>query len=273
MESLEKLETELKLRGFSKETVKAYMFHNRKFLNFANKTPDSVGEEDVKSYVGGLMNKGTAPSSIVLSRAALKFFYGDVLGRNIITFKAPKMNKKLPVVLSRDEVKRLIAAAPTDKSALIIKLLYSSGLRVSECVNLKVNDIELNEKIGWVRNGKGAKDRLFILSASLADELKRYISKSGIKETLFINQKMLPLSPRNVQKIIERTAKKAEIQKNVTPHTLRHSFATHLLEGGTDIRKIQELLGHSNLQTTQIYTKVSAEELKKVKSPLDELFK
>ncbi len=268
---LEQLRTELRLRGFSKETVKAYLFHNTKFIGFADKSPELVSEEDVKSYVAHLMDKGAAPSSIVLARAAIRFFYEEVLGRKIVTVKAPKLAKKLPVVLSKEEVRRLISAAPTEKSSLIIKLLYSSGLRLSECINLKACDIELDERVGWVRKGKGSKDRLFILSASLTHDLAGYIAKKGIKSNIFINSRGMPLSSRNIQKLVSHASKKADIPKNVTPHTLRHSFATHLLESGTDIRKIQELLGHSNLQTTQIYTKVSTEELKKVKSPLDSL--
>jgi integrase/recombinase XerD len=268
---LKRLETELKLRGFSRETVKAYLFHNRKFLHFVNKSPEGVEEEDVKGFIGHLMEKKAAPSSIILARAALRFFYEEVLGKNVMTVKAPKMSKKLPVVLSKGEVKQLINAAATEKSKLLIKLLYSSGLRLSECINLRVNDLELNEKVGWVRKGKGSKDRLFILSSSLAEELRDYVVKNELKSYLFTNKKDQNLSSRNIQKIIARSAKKAGISKSISPHTLRHSFATHLLESGTDIRKIQELLGHSNLQTTQIYTKVSTEELKKVKSPLDEL--
>jgi len=268
---LKHLEAELKLRGFSPQTVKAYMFHNQKFLDFVKKRPEEVSEGDVKDYVALLVSKNAAPSSIILARAAVKFFYEDVLKSIVISVKSPKMQKNLPVVLSKAEVKRLIDAAGTKRSQLLIKLLYSSGLRLSESISLKISDLEPDEGVGWVRKGKGSKDRLFILSSALAREITDYCGSRDVGSCLFLNRRNEPLSARYVQKIVAAAAKKAGIIKHVSPHTLRHSFATHLLESGTDIRKIQELLGHSNLQTTQIYTKVSAEELKKIKSPLDAL--
>ncbi|MFT4311264.1 MAG: tyrosine-type recombinase/integrase, partial [Candidatus Woesearchaeota archaeon] len=158
-------------------------------------------------------------------------------------------------------------ACVTKKSKLIIKMLYSSGLRVSELVNLKWNDIEFDQNSGWVRSGKGSKDRLIIFSENLLEELKSFRNSS---EYVFEGRNG-PLTTKNIQNIVRTTAKRAKINKKVTPHTLRHSFATHLLENGTDIRIIQDLLGHSNLQTTQIYTHISSEQKKKIKNPLDNL--
>ena len=155
--------------------------------------------------------------------------------------------------------------------ATLSRSLRSSGLRLSEALNLKVSDLELEENIGWVRQGKGGKDRMFILSEALTKELKKYIAKQKVKGYLFPNRLGKQLTPNNIQKIVSRAAKVAKINKKVSPHTLRHSFATHLLESGVGIRQIQELLGHANLQTTQIYTKVSTEELKKIQSPLDSI--
>jgi len=264
---LKNLESELKLRGFSPRTIKAYLYHNSKFLEYTKKQPQEIDQVDIKAYLADQIDK-TSIATVSLIKSALKFFYDDVMGKGIVDFKTPKAEKKLPVVLSKDEVKALIQAAPTRKSKLIIKMLYSSGLRLSECLNLKIDDLELEEKIGWVRKGKGGKDRLFILSENLVKDFRKYLKKHQ-GPYLFSNGK--PLTPRNVQKIIKRAAQIAEIKKPVSPHKLRHSFATHLLESGTDVRVIQELLGHSNLQTTQIYTKVSMEKIKKVKSPLDNL--
>ncbi|MBN2454399.1 tyrosine-type recombinase/integrase [Candidatus Woesearchaeota archaeon] len=264
---LKKLETELKLRGFSGNTLTSYLRYNRMLLDFAKKQPEEITEDDVKQYLAAMMEQKKSGKTVALARAALKFFYEGIMGKSIVNVKTPKTEKKLPVVLSREEVKRLIDAAPTKKSRLMIMLLYSSGLRLSECVNLKVNDIHTDEKIGWVRKGKGSKDRLFILSEALSKELSGFAKGS---EYIFAGRNGR-MSPRNVQKVVVTAAKRANLGKKISPHTLRHSFATHLLESGTDIRKIQELLGHSNLQTTQIYTRVSAEELKKVKSPLDSL--
>lgn len=269
---LEKLDTELKLRGFSDQTVRTYIFHNNRFLEFIRKDVEDVDEDDIKQYLGKLIAEKKSPSSVALAKSALKFYYGDVLSKDIVNFKTPKPDKKLPSILSKDEVKRLLEVTKNFKHKLIIELLYSSGLRLSECINLKINDLEFDERIGWVRKGKGRKDRLFILSERLVEHIKKYIKKRKTEsEYLFTGYKGR-MSPRNVQKIIGMATKNAGITKKVSPHTLRHCFATHLLEAGVDIRKIQELLGHANLQTTQIYTKVSKEELKKVKSPLDTLF-
>jgi integrase/recombinase XerD len=265
---LDNLDTELKLRGFSPQTIKTYRFHNEKFLDHVNKQEDQIGEADIKAYLANLISDQQAASStIALAKAALKFYYDDVLKKNIVNIKTPKIAKKLPVVLNKEEVKNLIGAAKTKKSELLIKMLYASGLRVSELVNMKKGDLELAQKTGWVRKGKGAKDRMIILSENLVEEFQKYLPVIT-SEFVFVGRKG-PLSVRNVQKIISKTAKRAGITKKVTPHTLRHSFATHLLEDGTDIRVIQELLGHSNLQTTQIYTQISSEQKKKVKSPLD----
>jgi integrase/recombinase XerD len=270
---LDELRTELELRGFSEETIKSYLKHNQDFLKYTNKKEEDMTERDVKLYLSHMIaKKKLAASSVALAKAALKFYYDGILKKNIANIKTPKIAKKLPVVLSKDEIRSLIDNTKSTKSKLMIKMLYSSGLRLSECLHLKVNDLEFKEKIGWVRKGKGKKDRLIILSDILIAELEAFLKQKKEKNPLvFTNRMGMALSPRNVQKIIKNSARKAGINKRVTPHSLRHSFATHLLEAGVDIRKIQELLGHANLQTTQIYTKVSTEELKKVKSPLDSL--
>ena len=266
---LESLSTELKLRNYSEKTVKAYLDHNRKFLEFCGKDDKSISEQDIKAFLAYLISdKKVSPSTVALVKAALKFKYDEMEKRGIVSFKTPKIRRHLPTVLTKSEVKALLNSTKNAKSRLILTLLYSSGLRLSEVTKMRQNDLELSEKIGWVRQGKGGKDRLIILSQAFIDDSRRYMKHHNSKY-LFENHKGSMLSGRNIQKIVERTAKKAGIRKRVTPHTLRHSFATHLLEAGVDIRKIQELLGHANLQTTQIYTKVSTEELKKVKSPMD----
>ena len=269
--ALEQLDIELKLRGFSERTVKSYLFYNNKFLEFINKPAEAISEEDIKAYLADLIgDKRKNAATVTLVRAALKFYYDGILKKNIVTLKTPKIQKKLPTVLTREEVKRLIDAAPTQKSRLILMMLYSSGIRVSECCNLKMTDLELGQKMGWVRDGKGGKDRLFILSDGIIEALAAFTTGRSTVH-IFANKSGKSLTPRNIQKIVATAARRAGISKAVSPHTLRHSFATHLLDSGENIRKIQELLGHSNLQTTQIYTKVSTEELRKVKSPLDSL--
>ena len=270
---MKQLETELKLRGFSDRTIKTYIYQNLKFIEFNRKDAQDVTQQDIKEYLAHLMSeRKLANTSVALAKASLKFYYDEILKRNIVDFKTPKLQRKLPEILTKEEMKRLLDATTHVKSKIIIKLLYSSGIRLSECLNLRVEDLELGNKMGWVRGGKGGKDRMFILSQNVTDELLNYFDKQNIRSGLiFSGKKGETLTPRNIQKIVKNAAKRAGIHKNITPHKLRHSFATHLLEAGTDVRIIQELLGHSNLQTTQIYTKVSQEQMKKVRSPLDEL--
>ena len=264
MEELADLRNELKLRGCSEKTIKAYLFFNEKFLTFINKNSFYVDESDIKSYLASMIGK-YENSSINLAYSALKFYYETMLKKSMKEIKIPKREKKMPSVLTRDEIKRLIEAARNRKSRIIIKLLYSTGLRVSELINLEKKDLEVSEKIGWVRKGKGAKDRIFILPESMSEEIGEILKKEPE------NKRVFPVTVRAIQKAVKNAARRSGIQKKISPHTLRHSYATHLLESGVDIRKIQELLGHSNLQTTQIYTHVSTEELKKIKSPLDNL--
>ena len=267
-EHIEKLRTELKLKGSSDMTIKNYIWFVEKFLKSTNKTIQELTEEDIKKYLVSLIDNKSR-STVSLAASSLKYFFSEILKKPVSSVKLPKKEKTLPQVLSKNEVKKMIEMAETRKSRIIVKLLYSSGVRVSELVNLKIKDINLDEKIAWVRKGKGKKDRFFVLSEKLIPELEDYLRKK--QDYTYILSKEKPITPRNIQKIIKKLAKKTGIQKKVTPHTLRHSYATHLLESGTDIRKIQVLLGHENLSTTQIYTHVSSEELKKIKNPLDEL--
>lgn len=272
MEELKKLESEIKLRGFSKKTLDAYMHHNEKFLAFVKKQPFEATEDDVKAFIGHLMSeKEHKPASVNLALSALKFFFTEVLKRDLFAnIKPPKGEKKLPTVLNKDEIKAMLEAAKNPKHKLLIEFLYGSGLRVSECVNIKLVDLDLNQGLGTVRLGKGRKDRQFILSTTLSEHIKQYLETKPASEFLFGNNGKA-ISVRQAQKIVKKASKEAGLSKRVFCHALRSSFATHLLESGTDIRMIQELLGHSNLTTTQRYTKVSTEQLKKIKSPLDSL--
>ena len=264
---MDDLINELKLRGYSKSTIHAYLKFNIDFLKHQNLQKDEVTLQNLKNYLAYLVSeKELAPRSVNLAKSALLFYYNDVLAKGFGNIKTPKISSYLPTVLTKEEVKLLIEHAKTLKTELIIKMLYSSGIRVSELVNLKWTNIN-SDNTGWVRGGKGQKDRMIIISNSLVEELKSLKQDS---EYVFRGRNGA-LSTKNIQKLIRTTAKTAGIQKRVTPHTLRHSFATHLLDSGQDIRMIQELLGHSNLQTTQIYTHVSSESKKRVKSPLDNL--
>ena len=270
---LDKLETELKIRGFSKRTVDTYLFHNRKFLEFVKKEPQDVIEDDAKKYIAHLMSdRKYKPGSVNLALSSVKFFYREILqNRAFNAVKAPKSEKKLPTVLTKEEIKKMLNAVENPKHKLLIEFMYSSGLRVSECVSLKINDLDLMEKMGKIIHGKGNKERYIILSDNLIRHLDKYMDNRKDNNPYIFSIRDRHITARQAQKVVSESAKRAGIKKRVFCHALRSSFATHLLEAGTDIRIIQELLGHSNLSTTQIYTKVSTQQLKKVKSPLDSL--
>jgi integrase/recombinase XerD len=273
-EFLKKLEIELKISKNSDYTLRNYVDFNRKFLEFTNKNPERINEDDVKTYIARNLSESSS-SSIIVFLSALKYSFLNILKKDITTgIKRPKREKRLPTVLTKDEVKKLFEALSTKKSKLMISLMYACGFRVSELINLKIKDLNFEEKTGNVRQGKGKKDRVFNIPEFLLNDLKKQVEgQREIKRDYLFTGRKGKLSTRNLQKIIQKAAKKMGINKDVHCHTLRHSFATHLLENGTDIRKIQELLGHADLSTTQIYTHISTEELKKIKSPIDELMK
>jgi integrase/recombinase XerD len=266
---LDKTTLELKLRAVSDRTISSYLFFIKPFLESIN-DPSDVPLYNVKLYLAQLIKKYSNKSRC-LAVSSLRFFFKRVVDRPDIFVKleVPKREKKLPIVLSTDEVKRLIDAVQHKKSKLIVRMLYSSGLRVSELVNLTPKDLDFEQNIGWVRKGKGSKDRLFKIAESISKQLQKHLEKNP--ENHFVFSENEPMSPRNVQLIIQAAAKNAGINKRVTPHTLRHSFATALLDAGENLLIIQQLLGHENLETTKIYTHISQDQLKNVKSPLDRL--
>ena len=264
---------ELTIAGYSKRTIKMYTFYTEKFLKARGKPLKEISRADIVSFLAKEKEAGVTNSTVALIHAALKYFFHNIHKTLLLEdIKSPKRAKKLPIVLTRQEIKGLIKAAKPKRNRLIVEFLYSSGCRVSECTKLKGVDIDLGDRIGPVRGGKGNKDRLIILSKEWVKYLKKYLKGKKVKsEFVFSKKNGKQLSSDTIQRIVRNAAEKAGIHKHVTPHTLRHSFATHLLEAGENIRKIQELLGHENLTTTQIYTSVSTEQLKKVQSPLDNL--
>jgi len=271
---LKKLEVELKLRGFTEATYIAYISQNKRFLEYIKKQPEQINQDDIKSYLAHLMSeKKQKPASVNLTLSALRFFYEQILKKKelFIDIKSPKSEKKLPTVLTKDEIKKLLAAIKNSKHQLLVEMLYSSGLRVSEAVKIKIDDLNFDEKMGRVIAGKGKKDRHIILSENLIKKLKIYLEERKEDSEYLFPTNNEHISIRMAQKIVHQAAKNAGIKKRVFCHALRSSFATHLLEAGTDIRIIQVLLGHSSISTTEKYVKVSNEQLKKVKSPLDTL--
>jgi len=273
-EFLKKLEIELKISKNSKYTLRNYVDCNRKFLEYLKKSPEDITEDDVKVYLVEKLSKASS-STLIIFLSALRYSFSNILKRDITRgIKRPKKEKKIPSVLTKEEVKKLINSIVAKKSKLMVSFMYACGFRVSELVNLKIKDLNFEEKIGSVLQGKGKKDRIFNIPEFLIEDLKNQVQnqeKEG-KEYLFSGPKE-NLSERNLQKIISLASKRAGINKEVHCHTLRHSFATHLLENGTDIRMIQELLGHSSISTTELYTHISREEFKKIKSPINEVMK
>lgn len=271
-EFFKKIEIELKISKNSPYTIRNYISANKNLLKFANKKPEEIEEDDVKYYVSENLSE-KASSSIILFLAAIKFAYLNILKKDVtLAIKRPKREKKTPIVLTKEEIKKLFNALESKKSKLMVSLMYATGMRVSELVNLKISNFNFDEQIGYVRQGKGRKDRSFNIPFSLVKLLKKQVKnqKQKSQEYLFSGPNG-KLSERNLQKIVKRASQKAGMKKSIHCHTLRHSFATHLLENGVDIRKIQVLLGHASLSTTELYTHVSTEELKKIKSPIDGL--
>lgn len=275
MESLEKVGIELRIRGCSKNTVKTYIQSIRSFLYFCSKPPEKIEKEDIQKYLAYLFyDKDLSSNSVNLILSSLHFYFSKIYDRpGLITgIERPKRRRKIPEVLTKAEIKTLLASITNLKHKLLVLLMVSSGLRVSECLSLRIDSINKEEKVLTVHEGKGGKDRITILSASCVKLLEDYLQKR-MKESIYLFTKKdgKPITSRTVQWIVKKAAKKAGIKKRVYPHMFRHSFATHLLNEGVDIRFIQELLGHSDISTTQIYTKVSTEQLRRIKNPFDTL--
>ena len=267
--TFDKLIRELRFRNYSKKTIKSYLRYNRELLYFCNKDPREISTEDVKNYLNFLANDHSA-STVSVAYNALQFYYREIWKRSFfINIKHPKKSKYLPVVLSKQEINRIIELTVNPKHSCIISLLYGTGVRVGEIVRIRMRDIDFDRNLLRVFQGKGKKDRMVLLPRKLEQILKKQNDLKLPDHFLFTNGRGFHLTEASIQKIVKQAVIRAKIIKNVSPHTLRHSFATHLLESGTDIRYIQELLGHASLKTTQIYTKVTTNNLKMLVSPLD----
>jgi site-specific recombinase XerD len=271
----ERLEEELRLRGYSEVTNQIYVRAVRKFVEFHGRSPRRLGAEEIRAYlVHVTTEKQWSCSGIHQAICALKFFYTQVLDRpwEISKVHYPKRKKKLPVFLTEQEVVRLLSATTNLKHKALLMTLYSAGLRLSEALALQPTDIDSSAMTIHVRAGKGGKERYTVLSARLLETLRCYFRRYRPQRWLFCGESQgEPMSPRTAQRIVGRTAQQAGLLKQVTPHALRHSFATHLLEHGTSLVYIQALLGHRNFKSTVIYTHVNQEALSKVPSPLDSL--
>ena len=271
----EQMKMDLKLKGYSPKTQAAYLGYMKNFVQYFGRSPAKMGEKEIREYLYHLVTeRDLGDSSINSAYSALKFFYKTTLGRDWNVAKIPrrKPEKRLPVVLDGSEIKQLLAVTANLKHRALLMTTYSAGLRVSETAHLKVSDVDSKRMQLRVAQGKGKKDRYALLSSVTLNLLRDYWRQYRPFSWLFPGGSPdRPISTRSIQKIFEKAKRKAGIKKPATVHTLRHSFATHLLEAGTDIYRVQKLMGHTSPKTTAIYIHLRRQDLLKVVSPLDSL--
>ncbi len=262
------------VRNFSDKTRHDYIRQVKSFASFLGRSPDTASADDLRRFQLHQRQNGVQPSSMNSAVSALRFFFSTTLDRpdmeRHLTFV--REPRKIPVILSPQEIGQLLEAAPGPKYKAAMSAAYSAGLRVSEVVALKVADVNSKRMLLRIEQGKGRKDRLAMLSPRLLDLLRDWYCIVRPAVWLFPGRDpMLPMTTRQLTRAVHIAARLAEINKRVTPHTLRHSFATHLLEQNIDIRLIQVLLGHVKLETTALYTQVATNVIRAVTSPLDQL--
>lgn len=263
---LQKTECELKIKNYSPKTLKSYLYGLREYFSFKDNNFTELDQENIRNFLLHCQNKGISPQSRNLFLSAIKFYYRNVVKNSQkIEIQSAKKPKSLPTVLSRSEVTRILKSPKNAKHKLLLSLAYGAGLRVSE---VKVQDLDFEELTVHIKRAKGQKDRISVMSESLVDSLKNLVAGKAATDLVFASERGGKLTTRTAQKVFENALCASDIKKSATFHSLRHSFATHLLENGTDVRYVQELLGHSNIRTTQIYTQVTNPKLKNIKSPL-----
>lgn len=264
---------DLELKGYAAGTVACYVAAAQDFADFfPGRSPARLGQGDVRRWVEHLEGSGIGPQRLRAHFAALRFLYGKTLGRpELVSFLSwPRERERLPVILSPDEVGRLLESFDTLKYRALFATVYATGLRISEACQLRTSDVDAARGVIHVRHGKGGKERLVTLSDRLLATLRAYWrAVRPPAPFLFQNASGGPVHREVARAALARAARAAGISKRVTPHTLRHCFATHLLESGTDLRVIQVLLGHSSLRTTSRYARVSAKLVARTASPLD----
>jgi|SRR3989344_2544387 len=273
MDAINLMEREMLRRNYSLKTIKTYSYCVNKFLKQYKNNPRKISKKDINDYLNNLLEKKSCGNTINVNLNALKFLLEEILNKKFVSrIKYSKTPKRLPEFLSKDEVVKLINVIENNKHKLMVKLLYGAGLRVSELTNLKVKDLELNNNYGWVRHGKGNKDRLFIIPNLLKNELIEHINKNNLdNDSWLFTTYNGHISTRTIQEIIKKATKKAKLNKKIHPHSLRHSYATHLIEDGYDLTLVQSLLGHKSPETTMVYVHMANPKLLSVKSPLDNL--
>ncbi|MFH1670976.1 MAG: site-specific tyrosine recombinase/integron integrase [Patescibacteria group bacterium] len=268
-ELLVRLENDLRIRGMSPRTVKSYKSALKEYFAWKGKNLDQMDEESIREYLLHKEECGRSSSTRNLVLNAIKYFYREVLRKNVpIKIRSAKEAKSLPVVLSRAEIGRMLDATENLKHRLLLAVAYGAGLRVSEVMSLRVRDVDLGERVVHVKRAKGNKDRITLLPEKIVSGLRTMNAGKNPDEFVFTSERGGKLTERTAQMVFECALQKAAVQKSATFHSLRHSFATHLIENGVDIRYVQELLGHANIRTTQRYTQVTNPCLKRIVSPL-----
>lgn len=266
---LSQLSRELRQRNYSPRTVEIYSNCLRFFLKWIDHDVSIISREKVLDFILYLQKQGKAPKTINLYKEVIKFFCSQILAVSIsMDIKLSKESKKLPIVLSRFEIQRILDTVVNRKHKTLLSLAYGAWLRVSEVVRILVGDINFDQKTLHLKAAKGQKDRITILPVKIIEDLKRLMNGKWWSDFLFHSEQWGAITTRTAQHIFQHALQKSGIMKKASFHSLRHSFATHLLENGTDIRYIQVLLWHSSLKTTQMYTQVATHNLQGIQSPL-----
>jgi site-specific recombinase XerD len=266
---------DLRIRNLSERTQQVYISHVAAFARHFGRSPAELGPSHIRTWQVHLVEKrGLSWSSLNITVCALRFLYGTTLGKDWAIERIPyaKPESKLPVVLSPREVHRFLSTLTNPKHRALFTVAYATGLRVRELAHLEVRDIDSDRMVIHVRAGKGRKDRIVPLSPKLLEELRAYWCTARPRPFLFPGARAhRPITTGSIRGACRRTVRLAGLKKRVTPHTFRHSFATHLLEAGVDLRTIQMILGHGTLRTTSRYTLVSTERIGSIHTPLDRL--
>jgi len=267
---LKKMLEDLYLKDYSPKTIDNYLRCVTQYFIYFGEVPKFVDELRIREFLLNLRDKGRAPQTVNLHLNAIKYFYKHIIrSKKKILIKFAKKARRLPVVLSREEIDRILQNVRNNKHQIMISLAYGAGLRVSEVVKLKVQDVDFCQSIIFIRQSKGKKDRVTILPKKLEKDLVEFFRYKNPNQYFFESQRGGALTSRTIQIIFKKAFLKTGINKDATFHSLRHSFATHLIENGVSIRYVQELLGHRDISTTQKYTQVTRKRLCEIPSPFN----
>jgi len=266
---IEIITKEMALRNYSRRTVDAYTRVISDLYKTTKKFPRDLTAQEIKDFLYKKQQTGLSSQTMALYANAINFLYTKIYKQlDFEKLRHPKKTHRLPEILSKQEIELLISQTTNKKHQLMLGLSYAAGLRVSEVVDLRIKDVVLDQMIITIRQGKGRKDRVSVISERLISDLRALIANRGPNDFVFESERGGKLTTTSAQKVFQQCMARAQIKKPATFHSLRHSFATHLLENGVDVRYVQELLGHANIRTTQVYTHVTNPALRNIKSPL-----